>query len=266
MLAGDTDPDYVFFGRLDGDTDTAIFPKAFALAEWWAELFAIPAMVMGGSSLASVRRSPAMPGSSSSRCAVPSGTTPRDRAPRSPRRTASLPPRRNRCRETDPRLCNSDCRDHGVAGTGTGADRSHAANDRPAGDTRQHGAGAGRNRQTSDPADTSHGGGGRTSNRTSSPAGARNSGRDAGRPDDAVAPSVRIGNAVPRHRGAGSRGDGFPTHRRSRPGKNSGHGCRRRRSRLRRLPARLLSDRLRHRPRTRPGRRHRRPDVARTDL
>jgi thiamine-phosphate pyrophosphorylase len=55
MLAGDTDPDYVFFGRLDGDTDTEIFPKALALAEWWAELFAIPAMVMGGSSLESVR-------------------------------------------------------------------------------------------------------------------------------------------------------------------------------------------------------------------
>lgn len=55
MLAADIDPDYVFFGRLDGDTDTEIFPKALALAEWWAELFAIPAMVMGGSSLESVR-------------------------------------------------------------------------------------------------------------------------------------------------------------------------------------------------------------------
>jgi thiamine-phosphate pyrophosphorylase len=55
MLAADSDPDYLFFGRLDGDTDTTIFPKALALAEWWAEIFEIPAMVMGGSSLESVR-------------------------------------------------------------------------------------------------------------------------------------------------------------------------------------------------------------------
>jgi thiamine-phosphate pyrophosphorylase len=55
MTAGESDPDYVFFGRLDGDTDTAIFPKALALAEWWAEIFEIPAMVMGGLSLESVR-------------------------------------------------------------------------------------------------------------------------------------------------------------------------------------------------------------------
>jgi thiamine-phosphate pyrophosphorylase len=54
MLAGERDPDYVFFGRLDGDTGPAIFDKALELARWWAEIFRIPAIVMGGTSLESV--------------------------------------------------------------------------------------------------------------------------------------------------------------------------------------------------------------------
>jgi len=54
MSAGESEPDYVFFGRLDGDTGAAIFPKAFALAQWWAALFEIPAIVMGGAELSSV--------------------------------------------------------------------------------------------------------------------------------------------------------------------------------------------------------------------
>lgn len=56
MLAGEADPDYVFFGRLDGDTGEAIFAKALELAAWWSSLFVIPAIVMGGSSIASVRQ------------------------------------------------------------------------------------------------------------------------------------------------------------------------------------------------------------------
>lgn len=54
MLAGELDPDYVFFGRLDGDTEPAIFSKALDLAEWWAGLSQVPAIVMGGASLSSV--------------------------------------------------------------------------------------------------------------------------------------------------------------------------------------------------------------------
>jgi thiamine-phosphate pyrophosphorylase len=54
MTAGEAEPDYVFFGRLDGDSTAAIFPKTLDLAEWWAALFAIPAVVMGGFDLASV--------------------------------------------------------------------------------------------------------------------------------------------------------------------------------------------------------------------
>lgn len=54
MVAGESDPDYLFFGRLDGDTGDGIFPKALDLAAWWSSVFVIPAMVMGGRSLASV--------------------------------------------------------------------------------------------------------------------------------------------------------------------------------------------------------------------
>ncbi|MCC6982720.1 MAG: thiamine phosphate synthase [Bauldia sp.] len=54
MTAGEVEPDYVFFGRLDGDTAPGIFPKALELAAWWSGLFEIPAMVMGGGALASV--------------------------------------------------------------------------------------------------------------------------------------------------------------------------------------------------------------------
>lgn len=56
MTAGEAEPDYLFFGRLDGDREAAIFPKALDLAEWWAALFEIPAVIMGGSDLASVHQ------------------------------------------------------------------------------------------------------------------------------------------------------------------------------------------------------------------
>jgi thiamine-phosphate pyrophosphorylase len=54
MLAGEADPDYLFFGRLDGDTEDAIFPKALDLAAWWSSVFVIPAVVMGGRATDSV--------------------------------------------------------------------------------------------------------------------------------------------------------------------------------------------------------------------
>jgi len=54
LEAGDSEPDYVFFGRLDGDRDEAIHPKALDLAAWWSSVAVIPAIVMGGRSLASV--------------------------------------------------------------------------------------------------------------------------------------------------------------------------------------------------------------------
>ncbi|MCW5713656.1 MAG: thiamine phosphate synthase [Bauldia sp.] len=54
MEAGEAGADYLFFGRLDGDGLPEIFPRALELAAWWAELFEIPAMVMGGNSIESV--------------------------------------------------------------------------------------------------------------------------------------------------------------------------------------------------------------------
>lgn len=54
MEAGEANPDYLFFGRLDGDTEDGIFGKALDLAAWWSSLFVIPAIVMGGRSIASV--------------------------------------------------------------------------------------------------------------------------------------------------------------------------------------------------------------------
>ncbi len=54
MSLGEADPDYVFFGRFDGDTGPAIFDKTLDLAAWWASIFQIPAVVMGGAAIASV--------------------------------------------------------------------------------------------------------------------------------------------------------------------------------------------------------------------
>jgi len=54
LSAGEADPDYAFFGRLDGDSSDAIFPKALDLAAWWSEIISIPAVVMGGGSIRSV--------------------------------------------------------------------------------------------------------------------------------------------------------------------------------------------------------------------
>ncbi|MEP5780323.1 MAG: thiamine phosphate synthase [Hyphomicrobiales bacterium] len=54
MVLGEGPVDYLFFGRLDGDNGPDIFPKAFKLAEWWATVMSVPAVVMGGNALDSV--------------------------------------------------------------------------------------------------------------------------------------------------------------------------------------------------------------------
>jgi thiamine-phosphate pyrophosphorylase len=56
MEIAETEPDYLFFGRLDGDTADGIFPRALELAEWWSEVATIPAIVMGGKDLGSVEQ------------------------------------------------------------------------------------------------------------------------------------------------------------------------------------------------------------------
>jgi len=51
---GELRPDYIFFGRLDGDIKPEPHAKNIALAQWWAELIEIPCVVMGGLNLDSV--------------------------------------------------------------------------------------------------------------------------------------------------------------------------------------------------------------------
>jgi thiamine-phosphate pyrophosphorylase len=54
LEAGEREPDYVFFGRLDGDREDSIHSNALDLAGWWASVAVIPAIVMGGRTLVSV--------------------------------------------------------------------------------------------------------------------------------------------------------------------------------------------------------------------
>ena len=51
MELGELEPDYVMFGRLDGDTHEAPMPKNLELAEWWASMIEIPSVVMCGTDL-----------------------------------------------------------------------------------------------------------------------------------------------------------------------------------------------------------------------
>ena len=59
MEAGEAEPDYVFFGRPAGDAQPSVHPDALDLAAWWAPLFEIPAVLMGGSTVASVEEATA---------------------------------------------------------------------------------------------------------------------------------------------------------------------------------------------------------------
>ena len=51
---GEANPDYIFFGKLEGDIKPEPHPKNVALGEWWASMIEIPSIVMGGSDVASV--------------------------------------------------------------------------------------------------------------------------------------------------------------------------------------------------------------------
>lgn len=51
---GDSNPDYLFFGKLAGDIKPEPHPKNLALGEWWAEMVEIPCIVMGGTDPESV--------------------------------------------------------------------------------------------------------------------------------------------------------------------------------------------------------------------
>lgn len=54
MEAGDSDIDYVLFGRLHGDIRPEPHPRALELADWWAGLMLLPAVAMAGNAVDSV--------------------------------------------------------------------------------------------------------------------------------------------------------------------------------------------------------------------
>lgn len=51
---GETQPDYIFFGRFGYDTRPEPHPRNLKLGAWWAEMVQIPCIVLGGSDIASV--------------------------------------------------------------------------------------------------------------------------------------------------------------------------------------------------------------------
>ncbi|MCO6391311.1 thiamine phosphate synthase [Aliihoeflea aestuarii] len=51
---GETQPDYMFFGRFGYDGKPDAHPRNLSLGEWWGEMVAVPCIVMAGSSDESV--------------------------------------------------------------------------------------------------------------------------------------------------------------------------------------------------------------------
>lgn len=51
---GETQPDYMFFGRFGYDTKPEAHPRNLSLGKWWGEMVAVPCIVMAGSSDESV--------------------------------------------------------------------------------------------------------------------------------------------------------------------------------------------------------------------
>ena len=51
---GELRPDYIFFGRFGCDTKPEPHPRNLKLGQWWAEMVALPCIVMAGSDLTGV--------------------------------------------------------------------------------------------------------------------------------------------------------------------------------------------------------------------
>ncbi len=54
MVIGELNPDFVFFGKIGGDIRPEPHRKNLALADWWTDLFEIPAILLGGNEVSSV--------------------------------------------------------------------------------------------------------------------------------------------------------------------------------------------------------------------
>ena len=51
---GETQPDYIFFGRFGYDRTPEPHPRNLSLGGWWAEMIEIPCIVLAGSDIESV--------------------------------------------------------------------------------------------------------------------------------------------------------------------------------------------------------------------
>lgn len=51
---GETQPDYIFFGRFGYDTKPEPHPRNLSLAAWWSEMIEIPCIALAGSTIDSV--------------------------------------------------------------------------------------------------------------------------------------------------------------------------------------------------------------------
>ncbi len=54
LIYGETNPDFVMFGKLGKDIRPQPHPKNLDLAAWWAELVEVPGVVLGGNEVSSV--------------------------------------------------------------------------------------------------------------------------------------------------------------------------------------------------------------------
>ncbi|TWG98018.1 thiamine-phosphate pyrophosphorylase [Mesorhizobium sp. J18] len=51
---GETQPDYMFFGRFGYDTKPEPHPRNLGLGAWWSEMIELPCIVLGGADISSV--------------------------------------------------------------------------------------------------------------------------------------------------------------------------------------------------------------------
>lgn len=54
MMAGETNPDFIFIGKPGGDIRPEAHPKNLKLAEWWSGIIEIPCVVMAGNTADSI--------------------------------------------------------------------------------------------------------------------------------------------------------------------------------------------------------------------
>jgi thiamine-phosphate pyrophosphorylase len=54
LAIGELQPDFVFFGKIGADNKPDAHPRNLSLAEWWAQMVEIPAIIQAGSDLQSI--------------------------------------------------------------------------------------------------------------------------------------------------------------------------------------------------------------------